>query len=499
MVVIGCGPAGMMAAISAAREGASVTVLEGQKTPGRKLLMTGNSRCNLTNLAPHMETEYQSGDQKRVLPLVRSIFSQLSAGRTLDLFHQMGLLTTVEHDTYVYPVTGQSQSVLNLLLEEMRELGVRLKFSEKVTGIEKSGRDSGRGGDGAPETGRWLVRTEGWHYEADSVVLACGGKSYPQTGSDGSGFALAEGLGLKVTDTLPALTGISVLPARQPVTLESLKEEQRMLYGDGAWEAKGSGAEKTGESKAWEAEGTGAGKAEKCGSDKMEREGRRRRKEEKEFLAPLAGVRMNAGVSVFIDRIPSARDIGQLQFTATDLSGIVVFQVSRKVSRALHERKDVEIRLDLIPSFTEDEVETLLAHYAQNHPAAPLKMAFCGLLPQQLVPCILKASGTEEAVRGDSKACQMDRDFIRAVSEAIKSLRLKATGVRGFDSCQVTAGGVNLSQVDPQTLECTSDGLSGIYLAGEMLDVDGPCGGYNLQWAWSSGYAAGRSAAGGTI
>lgn len=464
VVVIGCGASGMMAAIAAAKAGAEVTVLESQKHPGRKLLMTGNSRCNLTNLAPRPEAEYQSGDEERVLPLVKSVFRQFPAGSTLDLFHQMGLLTMVEHNTYVYPVTGQSQSVLNILLEELKELGVKLKYSEKAVSVRRTEKDGAS----------WTVLTEGWHYEADSVILACGGRSCPQTGSDGSGYALAEGLGMKVTDVVPALTGISVRFGKQPVTLKSLQEEQKMLY-------------------------EGSGDLMQDQEDKSHRAPEKKKeKEEKALLSSLAGVRMNAGVSVFIDRVPAARDIGQLQFTATDLSGIVVFQVSRKVSRALRAGKKAEIRLDLLPAFTEDEVETIISRYAENHPDAPLKMAFCGLLPQQLVPVVLKAAGAADRMKGEPKASDLDKMFIRAVSETIKSFRLEATGVRGFESCQVTAGGVALSEVDPESLEASGPALSGIFLTGEILDVDGPCGGYNLQWAWSSGYVAGTHAAGGT-
>lgn len=464
VLVIGCGASGMMAAIAAAKAGASVTVLDGQKTPGRKLLITGNGRCNLTNLSPRIETQYRSAAGEDILPFAESILGQLPPDRTLDLFHRMGLLTMVEHGSCVYPVSGQSQSVLNVLLQTMKELGVKVKLSEKVTGIGKTSSGSG-----------WSVRTEGWSYEADAVVLACGGRSYPRTGSDGSGYLLAESLGITVTDTFPALTGISVVPGKQPVTLQSLIREQEMLYGS--------------------ADLPLPGKAEVPAPAGRKARGRKAEGRDNNFPGPLAGVRMNAGVSVFIDRIPAVRDIGQLQFTTSDLSGIVVFQVSREVSRALHEGKNAEIRLDLLPGFTEDEVETILSRFGEDHKTAPLSVAFSGFLPRQIIPLILKAAcpGQEGAYR---VAADMDRNFIRAVSETIKSFRLEAGGVRGFDSCQVTAGGVSISMVDPESLSCRRPDLAGIYLAGEMLDADGPCGGYNLQWAWSSGYVAGTHAAG---
>lgn len=433
IVVVGCGASGMMAAIAAAKAGAAVTVLEGQKAPGRKLLMTGNSRCNLTNTAPRMAMAYQSGDEEMVLPLASKVLSAFPVQDTLDFFHGMGLLTTVEHGTYVYPVTGQSQSVLDILLEQMRELGVKTKFSEKVTSIEKN-ESAGRQHGSA-----WLVKTATWQYPADAVILACGSRAVPKTGSDGSGYEIARRLGLQVTEVVPALTGISV----------ELTEAEH----------SGSSGKKT------------------------------------SFLSSLAGVRMNAGVSVWADGIPAARDIGQLQFTATDLSGIVVFQVSSRVSRALKEGREVQIRLDLIPAFTDDEIETLLRRYGENHPDAPAAMALTGLLPKQLVPLVLQTAGAGDLSK--KKASDMDKMQIREIASVIKCFRLKATGVRGFDSCQVCAGGVGIGQVDPASMECKDPSLSGIYLTGEILDIDGPCGGYNLQWAWSSGYVAGSCAAAG--
>ena len=418
VLIVGCGASGMMAAIAAAKAGADVTVLEAMKLPGRKLLMTGNSRCNLTNTAPRMAASYLSENGCEAVSMAASVLGQFSVNDTLDLFHQMGLLTTVEHGTYVYPLSGQSGSVLEILLQQMKELGVRLRYACRVAGLERT------------EKG-WVVLTDGWKYEADAVILACGSKAAPKTGSDGSGYLLAKALGLQVTEVVPALTGIAV------------------------------------------------------------QDGRR-------LLPPLAGVRMTAGVSAWADGIPLCRDIGQLQFTSSDLSGIVVFQVSRKVSRALEEGKQVELRLDLIPAFTEDEVETILAHYGQNHPEAPVRLALCGLLPQQLIQTVLDrwtAGNRQRGERIPDTAGSMDKLFIRSLSELIKDFRLKADHVRGFDSCQVCAGGIALSEVDEKTLACRRQALSGLYIAGELLDLDGPCGGYNLQWAWSSGYVAGKHAA----
>lgn len=439
VIVIGAGASGMMAAIAAASAGAEVTVLDGQKKPGRKLLMTGNSRCNLTNTDFHPERVYLSSDPEAAVKVMGSVFSRLSPDRTLDLFHGLGLLTTVEHGSYIYPLTGQASSVLEVLLEEMRERGVKLKLSEKVTGIfREKEMQSGKSTE-------WTVCTDSWQYHADAVILAAGLKAAPQTGSDGSGLAIAQQLSLQTADVLPALTGISVLMDELPPRSPSAGLRKGRTPG---------------------------------GSD----------------LTVLAGIRMAAGVSAWADGIPLCRDIGQLQFTASDLSGIVIFQVSRQVTRALHEGKQVQIRLDLIPAYTEDEVETLLRQYAQRHPASSLRMALTGLLPDRLIGVVLRGTSAEKSFE-ELPCGSLSPALIREISEKIKCFRMKAVRVRGFDSCQVCAGGVRLTEVDPSTLQCVREDLRGLYLAGEILDIDGPCGGYNLQWAWSSGYTAGNAAA----
>ena len=138
VLIVGCGASGMMAAIAAAKAGADVTVLEAMKLPGRKLLMTGNSRCNLTNTAPRMAASYLSKNECEAVSMAASVLGQFSVNDTLDLFHQMGLLTTVEHGTYVYPLSGQSGSVLEILLQQMKELGVRLRYACRVVGLERT-------------------------------------------------------------------------------------------------------------------------------------------------------------------------------------------------------------------------------------------------------------------------------------------------------------------------------------------------------------------------
>ena len=203
VIVIGGGASGMMAAIAAARAGAQTTLLEAGPKPGRKLLLTGNGRCNLTNLDKEIASVYSSSDPSLAKNLVKSVFSQFSVRDTIRFFREEGLLTSIEHGSYVYPVTGQSTSVLEVLLRTLGALKVKLKYSQEVIEIEKNDSpDSSR-------EGAWNVRTKTWTYHADRVILSCGSRAVPSTGSNGSGYELSRMLGLDVTDILPGLTAVS--------------------------------------------------------------------------------------------------------------------------------------------------------------------------------------------------------------------------------------------------------------------------------------------------
>ena len=410
IVVVGGGPAGMTAAISAARAGARVTLLESGQKAGSKLLLTGNGRCNLTNLDFDPRRDYASSDPENAGRILSSVFRQMSVGDTLSFFSSMGLMTAAEHGTYVYPVTGQSLSVLNVLVREMERLRVRVKFREKVTGLERT------------EEG-WLVRTGSWSYPCERVILACGSKCMPATGSDGNGYQLAASCGLRLTPVLPSL---SAIVCRVPP-----------------------------------------------------------------FWASASGVRVRACVTASAGGREIASDTGQLQITGQGVSGIVVFQVSRMVTRALAEKKNVLLSLNLLPDMETDQIAAQLQRLKRTFESLSAAKLLEGFLPQKLIPALLNAvsikSGTACGALSDRQAEQ--------IAVQIRGFSLEAVSVRGFDNCQVCAGGVALKQLEPESLACTLPDCEGLYITGEMADIDGLCGGYNLQWAWSSGYVAGMHAA----
>ena len=356
----------------------------------------------LTNLDPSSSSAYHGADPV----FAKSVIEQFPPEKTLDFFHGLGLLTT-DRSGYVYPYTNQASSVLEVLLTEVRRLKIKVKLSEKIERIFR-------------EEGQWKVQTATWTYPCDSLILCCGSKCMPQTGSDGSGYMLAASAGLSVHTPSPALT---------PLLCEG------------------------------------------------------------KFLSSLAGVRCHARVTLLRGReVPVASECGELQWTKYGISGIAVFQLSRHVSCASKsERFAAEI--DLLDPYSDDEMLSMLRTRALALQQEKVSSVLRGILPEKLIPVIQEKA----KIPAKMTCAALDKKSIDALLHTCRAFRLTITGTKDFDTCQVCAGGVGLSALSPETMECRS--VPGLYFAGELLDVDGPCGGYNLQWAWSSGYVAGRHAA----
>lgn len=432
IIIAGGGAAGLMAAISAARQGAEVTILEGMERPGKKLLLTGNGRCNLTNMDPSLPDAYHGSGKE----IARALTLQFGAEQTCRFFEEIGLLLR-EKNGYVYPYSDRSGSVLDVLLAEVHRLKIKLKLSERITAILPS-EDA--------EAGRWIVKTASWSYQGDAVILACGSKCLPATGSDGSGYGLARALGHRICTPAPALV---------PVTCRS------------------------------------------------------------EDLAVLSGVRCRAKVTLVqsSDQLKKsaaviASDTGELQWTKYGISGIVVFQLSRFV--AVSPRPDqLAFSIDFLPDFSSEQIKSMLMDRSLQIRSEKAAVLLSGLLHEKLIPVILKEADRlllrkQEYNRTESKkrkvrslmkytCAELEETQILAIMQALKQFPLAVTGTKSFDQCQVCSGGIDAQEVNHQTLESRLQ--PGIYFAGELLDVDGPCGGYNLQWAWTSGYTAGRAAA----
>ena len=417
VLVIGGGASGLMAAIAAAKAGAKVTVLDGMQKAGRKLLMTGNGRCNLTSLDPELPNRYHSSDPEAVSMAASAVFSNFSVQDTLDFFTREGLLLH-SRDTYVYPHSDQAASVLRTLLDCADRLGVTIRCQTPAREIRKG-----------PQGQGIRVRTDGWEYEADAVILCAGSKAVSATGSDGSGYDLAASTGHTIIPVVPALTALCV----------------------------------------------------------------------KDRLLPLAaGARSDACLTLFLDddTKPALRERGELQWTKDALSGIAVFQVSSLAARALYEERDVKLCVDLVPemeeealmSFLEAQIKAVSFSGEKDAGSRTLSSVLQKIINDRIASYLLARSALKSIPVSALKHGQ-----IRQICGLLKNLSFTADHTRGFENAQTCSGGVSLREVDPETLQ--SRRFEGLYFAGEILDIDGPCGGYNLQWAWSSGYTAGNAAA----
>ncbi|MDE5818796.1 MAG: aminoacetone oxidase family FAD-binding enzyme [Lachnospiraceae bacterium] len=411
IAVIGAGAAGMMAAVTAARAGAAVTIYEHRSEAGRKLLMTGNGKCNLTNTRMGMSYYYcDSEDGKQI---VRTVLAQFDEVRSLSFFHEIGLLT-YDRDGYVYPQSEQAVTVRDVLLRECLFCGVNFRYDTDVYPLLRR----------EETTGRFVIGKERY----DRLILACGGKSERQTGSDGSGYELAKRFGHRILTPLPALVS---------------------LYTDEPdWQS-------------------------------------------------MAGVRAKARVRLFVEGRTAGEADGELQMTAQGISGIPVLELSRIAVHAIHEGKRVEAEICFLNGRERVQIEALLQRMlARGHaeewesPSDMLQTRLTGTVNSKILSFILRriCNDMERLHNG-----RPDEDRLAAaVAQQLFSCRIPINGHGKLEHAQVTSGGVLFDEV---TEKLESRLCEGLFFAGEMLDVDGICGGYNLQWAWSSGYAAGLCAA----
>lgn len=402
VVVVGGGAAGLMAAIAAAEQGAKVTLLEKNKQVGKKILVTGNGRCNLTNTDQNL-THYRT----REPDFVAQVLYQVSMYDTLKKFTEFGIFTK-NRKGYLYPYSDQASSVVEVLRLEAEHMGVKLALNTEAQQIVQTA-------DG------FQIQTEGWAYPADAVILTCGSKAAPETGSDGSGYRLAESLGHAIIKPLPALVAL------------------------------------------------------RC---------------KEKFFEKLAGVRMDAKVAVYAEDEMLASDQGEVQFTRNGISGIPVFQVSRYAVRAIDAGEKVRAVLNLMPLFEEEEFLAFLENRRKPNAYKTGEQFLTGLLPVKVAACVLERSGLN---REKKKAGAWTETELGRLARTVTCFEAELTGYGDFAQAQVCSGGVDLREVDSGSME--SRKVPGLYLAGEILDVDGACGGYNLQWAFSSGWLAGMSAA----
>lgn len=402
VIIIGGGAAGLMAAISAARCGAKTMILEHKEKTGKKILSTGNGKCNYTNAKQGIS--YYRGDDPA---FAMSAFSQFGFEDTVTFFEEIGVAPKVKNG-YYYPASEQAQAVLDVLRLEANYLRVREVCECHIIEISK-------------EDEIFYINTSCGNYATKSLIFATGLLAAQKSGSDGSAFQYIEGFGHRFVDVVPAL-----------VPLQGKQS----------------------------------------------------------FFKNLAGIRAEMNATLFVDNAQIASDRGELQLTDYGVSGIPIFQLSRFATKALLQKKKVHLLIDFMPDNTLEEAMALFEK--RLHKVEQKKTiceCFVGLFNRKLIEVLLREAGVG---LGDSPK-KISIEQVESLAKVVKGLRVDITGSKSFEQAQVCAGGVATSELFEDTME--SRLVKGLYFAGEVIDIDGMCGGYNLQWAWSSGFVAGKHAA----
>ena len=400
IAVIGGGASGLMAAITAKKSGKEVIILERKDRILKKVLITGNGRCNITNVNANISNYFGKN-----ISSVENILNRFTPHDTMDFFNELGIVCNEENRGKVYPLSGQASSVVDALRFEAEKLGIKIETEFYVRKIEKDGF-------------KFRIYSEDRKkIEAGRVIIAAGGQSYPELGSNGSGFELAKELGHSVTKLSPSIV--------------QLKTEKYQVKG-------------------------------------------------------LQGIKTDVAVTAYGDNKKICTYDGELLFTDYGISGNVVFNISFVMPLY----KNVEFEIDFMEKFDYNELYEMLKERKRILSHLTMENYFNGMINKKLGQFLSKVSGIEKLSKPVKDLNDSD---IRKLCTVLKKYRVKILETTGFKNAQVTAGGVLLDEVNTETLE--SKIVKGLYFSGEVLDVYGECGGFNLQWAWASGHIAGENSA----
>lgn len=396
-----------MAAAIATKEGAAVTLLEKMDQPGRKLLITGNGRCNLTNSAEMQDFLNQFSDRGR---FIKPVFCQFFNTDLISLFNDIGVKIKVERGGRVFPRSDSSKEVLDALLTWTSKCGVNIMTNisarkliikdNRITGIED---------------------VSGKEHKADAVILATGGASYPGTGSSGDGYRIAKQAGHTIKDIRPALIPI-------------------------------------------ETEGN--------------------------ITKELQGLSLiNVSVNVFIDGKKEAKQFGEMLLTHYGVSGPVILTLSRFLVNSLNADKETVISIDLNPALEHKQLDERLLREFDAYGKKQIKTILQNLMPKKMIPVCISSIGISPVKAGH----QINSEERKRLCIWLKDFRLKVSGYRPLEEAIITAGGISASEINSHDM--SSKIINNLFFAGEIIDIDANTGGYNLQAAFSTGWAAGRSAA----
>lgn len=404
IIVIGGGASGMMAAISAAMHNGNAVVAERLDRVGKKLLATGNGRCNLTNSVINV-SRYHGGNPS----FFESVYKQFDLNKTVDFFEHIGITVKEEEDGKMFPLSGQASSVLDQLRYEMKKLNIPELCGYDVKSIKKNNNKFN------------IFFNNGEVKSFDRVIICAGGRANPNLGSNGSGYKLAMSFGHKIIEPFPAIVQIRL---NAP------------------------------------------------------------------YLKAIKGVKFIGKASIISDNKVLRCESGEILFTDYGISGPPILQLSRIAGGMGLKHKKTSIVLDMFPDIEESDLFNILKRRTGYDLKKTLDFSFIGFLNKRLIPVVLKAAGISDI----NKECKnISEDELYNIVKILKEWEIEVAGTQSYSDAQVTAGGIDVADVSSVTLESKLAG--GLYFAGEVLDIDGDCGGFNLQWAWSSGYIAGMNAA----
>jgi len=402
-VIVGAGAAGLLAGISAGKSGAKTLVLEKNRKPGVKILMSGGTRCNITHNTDNRGIVKAFGNNGKFL---HSPLAAFSVDETIRFFNQAGVATKIEATGKIFPVSNKALDVLDALLNQLKHENATLVLETPVLDID------------ATEDG-FLLKTNLQTFHAKKIILTTGGLSFPGCGTTGDGYKFAMKFGHSIKETQPALA--------------PLKTDARWVH-------------------------------------------------------ELSGVTIpDVGVTACLNEKPMMQDRGSFLFTHFGLSGPVILNVSKALN-SLSNFKNSSLKLDFLPSVKETDLEAKLQSFASTDGKKLLSVALGELLPRRLLEGLFSQIGFSP----ERKCAGISKDERKAIVVSIKSKSVNITGTLGYAKAEVTTGGVSLDEVNSKTME--SKLKKGLYLAGEILDLDGPIGGFNFQAAWSTGFLAGSQA-----
>ena len=398
IMIIGAGAAGITAAITAKRKNSelNIAMIDSMPRIGKKILATGNGRCNLSNINTS-ENVYRNSE------FVSYAIKNYDYKATISFFKSLGLYTYTDDEGRIYPLSNSAASVLDVMRFECVKLGITIFTEEKVSELLK-------------KDGYFIINGR---YRAQKVILSCGGSASPSQGSDGSGFDLLKQTGHSIIKPLPALVQLT---------------------------------------------------------------------SDNKIIKSFKGLRIKGKVSVYVNDEEIQQIDGEVLFTDYGLSGIASMDAQRLLCRYLKSEK-CSVTIDFAVPFSEDDLAEKITAVIKNNPDLKCENILSGFVPKKIGQGLIKCL----YIKNDAKAATLDESTIRRLSHLMKNFRIYVTGSKGFENAQITCGGADVNEFDPETMQ--SKIIKGLYCAGEILDVDAPCGGFNLQWAFSSGMCAGNSAA----